>query len=60
MSKKDYILIATAINAEWRYRFDNAEAKAGILGVVHTLADALERENTKFDRQRFVEACLTA
>lgn len=63
MSKKDYELIAAAIrvsrtapmgdmNASYSRAWDD-----GIRGAAATLADALSRENPKFDRSRFLLAC---
>lgn len=57
MTKKDYILIATAINREYRYRSDDSDCRNGVVGVAHVLADALGDENPRFDKTRFLEAC---
>lgn len=60
MTRRDYVLLATAIaNAM-------SECKAGTiisndaLGVARArdyIADALERDNPRFDRARFIAAC---
>lgn len=47
MSRKDYQLIAAAVR----------EAKATGQSADHTIAKALESDNPRFDRDRFIEAC---
>lgn len=50
MTRKDYIIIAEAINkAE-----TEAESKTS---VAYVLADALQKDNPLFDRQKFIKAC---
>ena len=54
MTKKDYIVIASAIynlflgHTDWNRRLEQ---------VANGIADALERENTRFDREKFIKAC---
>lgn len=47
MTKKDYIILAKAIS----------EATTTGNNIVRALADALGRDNPKFDRHRFIVAC---
>lgn len=52
MTRKDYVLLAAAIKA--------ASAAPGYAErnafVAHAIADALARENPRFDRERFLRA----
>jgi hypothetical protein len=61
MTKKDYILIA-ALLAEVRSRYaplpNKSVSAAKVLADVTTgIADILARDNPRFDRARFFEAC---
>lgn len=53
MTRKDYILIAKAIK--------DASSAPGFAArnsfVTHALADALAKDNPRFDRDRFMKAC---
>ena len=51
MTRKDYVIIAETLATAW---WDSEYVKSG---VVHTLADALEADNPRFDRARFLTAC---
>lgn len=54
MTKKDYELIAEVIATQnKRYPYYNALR----IELVNELADALQEENTRFDRLRFLSAC---
>jgi hypothetical protein len=55
MSKKDYVLIASAIS-ESRV-FAGSDDKNGITLATFSIADKLQRENPRFDRGRFLTAC---
>jgi hypothetical protein len=57
MTRKDYILIAAALKAAADYtkRFPDQPADTFVTAV-HTLADALARDNPRFDRERFLKA----
>lgn len=61
MSRKDYILIAEALrqlrldltrSSSVDYIINNVLDETAI-----ALADALQRDNDRFNRQRFIEAC---
>lgn len=53
MTKKDYVIIASALNtALWDYKAD----PAAVAIVTGALSDALEDDNPRFDRKRFVSA----
>jgi len=56
MTKKDYELIAAAIKDNREY--DPMECYAEALDdVARSLATALQRDNPRFDRDRFLKAC---
>ena len=63
MTRKDYILIAAAINDAYHSAsFVNEEITRvavlhGIDCAANYLAAALGRDNPRFDRSRFVKAC---
>lgn len=53
MTRKDYVLIARAIR-QARNEYD--DIPIGISCVTLHLANALERDNPRFDRDRFISA----
>lgn len=54
MSKKDYVLMAEVVATfNKRYPYWNALVKE----LVSDLADALKEDNSRFDKERFMEAC---
>lgn len=65
MTKKDYIAIAAVIKharKEWIELNDHSadyQTAVGdaIEGVATDIADMLQRDNDRFDRDRFLEAC---
>ena len=60
MTKKDYVLIARAINFtrfELRQHLSNKEMGAGVDRVVEELVKELQNENPRFNRSKFIEAC---
>jgi hypothetical protein len=57
MTRKDYVLIARAIHDRCAHCKD-AGIQAGILDAADAIADALEKDNPRFDRHRFLRACL--
>lgn len=72
MTKKDYILIALALNEELTYATNLRQGKIdvgmqdvssftaqvnGVKGVIGTLCQALALDNPKFDRSKFLKAC---
>lgn len=67
MSKKDYQAIARAIyGARMRVEQPPANVRVNVsdclLGIAHAtenIADALQRDSYRFDRERFIEACET-
>jgi hypothetical protein len=56
MSKKDYVLIAGAIDRT--STLINADKHTIHMVVMH-LSHALEQDNPRFDSERFIDACLT-
>lgn len=50
MTRKDYVLIAQAIADVWC----DSQAQADI---ADSIANALEADNPRFDRARFLDAC---
>ena len=61
MTKKDYVLIAKALQLRTVYDAEDmtyAEGwHAGVSSCIDALADVLQRDNPKFDRARFLAAC---
>lgn len=57
MTKKDYILIAAAITSGRRVVSYETKADATLDGVSRLIAEALQRDNPRFDRARFLAAC---
>lgn len=58
MTKKDFVLIATAINAQ-RYALgmDNKQSRAALDELSRVLASRLKETNPRFDAERFLTAC---
>ena len=55
MTKKDYELIAKAINAVvWNYQGEK-QAQDAIYTLVETLAEALGQKNARFNKDKFIE-----
>ena len=59
MTRKDYVLIAQAIKnqIEMSIKFEEEESQAGAENIARDLADALQADNTRFNRARFLDAC---
>lgn len=57
MTKKDYILIAEAIKKTSDSAKGNLSEECAVQATACNIADVLERDNTRFDRSRFLEAC---
>ena len=51
MTRKDYVMIADVIATSWHGSQDLKESLA------YNMADALEADNPRFDRARFLVAC---
>lgn len=59
MTKKDYVKLAKAINDVLNaYDERDFEKLAGAYAIMQTLADVLKADNSAFDRDRFMDACL--
>lgn len=61
MTRKDYIVIAAALK-ETRSQIcqkepDTEELLDGVSCASEYIADALSRDNPRFDRERFLKAC---
>lgn len=57
MTKKDYILISRAINCTvWNFQGEDREQKA-IAETIERLCEEFARDNTRFNKQKFIEAC---
>ena len=62
MTRKDYIILAEALNITMaRVELDEVNesqqyphAAAGVMAVAEELADALKRDNGRFDREHFL------
>ena len=61
MTRKDYVLIAAALRDTLLINCPSAEylagAEAASYSAASRVADALSRENPRFDRARFLQAC---
>lgn len=56
-TKKDYIIVARAINAHaWNNQGLDKEQKV-LIGLVDTLCEEFKRENPRFNAEKFTEAC---
>jgi len=56
MSRKDYVLLANAINYEFR-RTTTIDGQTAICNVVYEIGTALKNDNERFDRDKFYNAC---
>lgn len=54
MTRKDYIVIAGALNAAW-HNADKAD-KPGIVQAAGYVASGLAADNYRFDRDKFMDA----
>jgi hypothetical protein len=52
MTRKDYVLIADVIK-----NLDECIDSDGLEALADNMADALESDNPRFDRARFLDAC---
>ena len=60
MTKKDYIIIAKVINDHYHtnmVHYADAEPNLMLTSLTDRLADALNYDNDRFDRNRFLKAC---
>jgi hypothetical protein len=59
MTRKDYVMIAEVIKTqiEMSVKFGEEESQAGAENIARDLADALQADNDRFDRARFLTAC---
>jgi hypothetical protein len=58
MTRKDYILIAGAVAKATRmFQPPSSNHYNGARWVGEFLGDALEKDNPRFDRERFLKAC---
>ncbi|MEI4235330.1 hypothetical protein [Roseovarius sp. D22-M7] len=60
MTRKDYNMIAAALNEVYRRTVSNSDRMTEITAsaMVHTVANKLDAENPNFQRQRFLDACM--
>lgn len=57
MTRKDYVLIAEVFKAN-REDFIEGEDGYAVIGIMaHQIANALQADNPRFDRARFLDAC---
>jgi hypothetical protein len=58
MTRKDYILIAEALRVQFRRLARPASLLSyendGVLSAAHEIADALQRDNCRFNREHFL------
>ena len=58
MTRKDYELIASVFYFPAHHREDwSKDITEAWEGMIYNMADALEQDNPKFDRDRFLKAC---
>jgi hypothetical protein len=57
MTRKDYVLLAASIHESYKYA-TTANIRRGVSVVMNNIADALERSNPEFDREKFTSACI--
>ena len=59
MTRKDYVIIAKALKTQFELSHENNEddGLCAVINVANDLATALEADNPRFDRERFLEAC---
>lgn len=61
MTRKDYELIAAALRSSRATNYTGSENRAlynnGVDNAAHNIARALQRDNPRFDRERFLVAC---
>ena len=59
MTRKDYVMIAQALRTQFELSHDNNEddGLCAVINIANDLATALEADNPRFDRERFLEAC---
>ena len=57
MTKKDYIIISNAVYEVLEHNRDCGEAVNLTRNILHKIADAMTKDNPRFDRQRFLKAC---
>lgn len=58
MSRKDYILIAKAIRAVAEMWKPESKYACAISEVAYNLADKLANDNSRFNHDRFIKACM--
>lgn len=56
MTRKDYIAIAAALRDSYPIAENNSPDSAW-RHCVNAIADTLQRDNSRFDRERFLKAC---
>jgi hypothetical protein len=57
MSKKHFIELAEIIRVNSNPKLHGDEARQAVAQVAQDLADFCKRQNSNFDRARFLEAC---
>ena len=57
MSRKDYITLAADLAIDWNYAIYHGEAAMDMFNMVlDTICHSLKRDNSAFDRDKFVSA----
>lgn len=57
MTRKDYRLIAAVFRTGYKQVANNDYERAVVAVMVDRLAEALTKENPRFDREKFLKAC---
>jgi hypothetical protein len=58
MTRKDYELVAAAIRNQLNGPLSNCTDAISASELAHELADELQTKNNRFDRDKFLDACL--
>lgn len=57
MTRKDYIQISSVFRAEMLESGQDIFARKALARVALTLCDTMKRDNPRFDKTRFLQAC---
>jgi hypothetical protein len=60
MTRKDYVLLASAISAVRQYSYLSGvpQFEAGIDQITGAISEVLKQDNPRFDRERFITATM--
>lgn len=58
MTRKDYVILAEVIRKEAITWNPDGVGASAVSSLAYALADKLAQDNPRFDRERFLEACM--